>query len=89
MPVLKSTDPNADDTCELWRFDVQGWLDQYDETSMQQHIFMNLQGYPGKWAHSLAEGRNIPMNELLLFMDHVFRNVCDYDSLIQSLYEIR
>ena len=28
MLIFKSTDPNADVTYTLWRFDVQGWLDQ-------------------------------------------------------------
>ena len=27
-------DANADVTYEIWHFDVQGWLDQYDEVSM-------------------------------------------------------
>ena len=31
MLIFKSTDPNTDVTCTLWRFDVQGWLDQYQE----------------------------------------------------------
>ena len=43
-------DANADVTYEIWCFDVQGWLDQYDEASMGPHIFGSLQGYPGKWA---------------------------------------
>ena len=34
MPIFKSTDPNTDVTYTLWRFDVQGWLDQYQEESM-------------------------------------------------------
>ena len=29
MPNFKSTDLNVDVTYTLWRFDVQGWLDQY------------------------------------------------------------
>ena len=34
LPIFHSTDVNADVTYEIWRFDVQGWLDQYDEASM-------------------------------------------------------
>ena len=67
---------------------MQGWLDQYDEVGMCPHIFGSLQGYPGKWAHSLPGGMNIPLDELQRRMDHTFRNMHDYDSMIQSLYEI-
>ena len=42
----------------------------------------------GKWAHSLPGGMNISLNDLLRCMDCTFRNVRDYDSMIQSLYEI-
>ena len=59
LPIFRSTDANADVTYEIWHFDVQGWLDQYDEVSMCPHIFSSLQGYPGKWAHSLPGGMNI------------------------------
>ena len=31
MLIFKLTDPNADVTYTLWRFDVQNWLDQYQE----------------------------------------------------------
>ena len=89
MPVFKSTDPNVDVTYTLWRFDVQGWLDQYDESSMIPHIFLSLQGYPCKWAHSLPKGRDISVQHLLTHMDCTFGNVHDYDTMIQSLYEIR
>ena len=51
-------------------------------------FLMALQDYPGKWARSLPEGMNISFDELLWHMDHTFGNVCDYDSMIQSLYEI-
>ena len=81
-------DANADVTYEIWHFDVQGWLDQYDEVSMHPHIFGSLQGYPGKWAHSLPGGMSISLDELLRHMDHTFRNVHDYNSMIQLLYEI-
>ena len=63
-------------------------LNQYDEVSMCPHIFGNLQGYPGNWAHSLPGGMNIPLDELLRCMDHTFRDVHGYDSMIQLLYEI-
>ena len=52
------------------------------------HIFGSLQGYPGKWARSLPGGMNISLNDLLRCMDCTFRNVHDYDSMIQSLYKI-
>ena len=87
LPVFWSMDPNADVTYKLWHFDIQGWLDQYDEVSMHPHIFGSLQGYPGKWAHSLPGGMNILLDKLLRHMDHTFRNMHDYDSMIW-LYEI-
>ena len=79
---------NADVTYEIWHFNVQGWLDQDDEASMHPHIFGSLQGYPGKWAHSLPGGMNISLKDLLRHMDCTFRNVHDYDSMIRLLYEI-
>ena len=88
LPIFRSTDANADVTYEIWRFDVQGWLDQYDEMSMCPHIFGSLQGYPGKWACSLPGGMNISLNDLLRRMGRTFGNVRDYDSMIRSLYEI-
>ena len=88
LPIFCSTDANVDVTYVIWHFDVQEWLDQYDEVSMCPHIFGSLQGYPGKWAHSLPGGMNISLDELLRCMDHTFRNMHDYDSMIQSLYEI-
>ena len=88
LPIFHSTDANADVTYEIWRFDVQGWLDQYDEASMHPHIFGSLQGYPGKWARSLPGGMNISLKDLLRCMDHTFGNMRDYDSMIRSLYEI-
>ena len=89
LPIFRSTDANADVTYEIWHFDLQGWLDQYDEASMHPHIFSSLQGYPGKWAHSLPGGMNISLRELLKLMDCTFGNMHDYDSMILSLYEIR
>ena len=76
LPIFRSTDANADVTYEIWHFDVQGWLDQYDEASMHPHIFGSLQGYPGKWARSLPGGMNISLKDLLRHMDRTFGNVC-------------
>ena len=71
MLIFKSTDPNVDVTCTLWRFDVQGWLDQYQEESMMPHIY-SLRGYPGRWVHSLDGGQNMMVTELLEWMDCAF-----------------
>ena len=46
MPIFKSTDPNADVMYTLWRFNVQGRLDQYQGESMMPHIYNSLRGYP-------------------------------------------
>ena len=88
LPIFHSTDANVDVTYEIWCFDVQGWLDQYEEVSMQLNIFGSLQDYPEKWAPSLPGGMNILFDELLRYMDHTFGNMHDYDSMIQLLYEI-
>ena len=42
MPIFKLTDPNTDVTYTLWRFNVQGWLDQYQGESMMPHIYASL-----------------------------------------------
>ena len=55
---------------------------------MIPHIFSSLQGYPGKWAHSLPKGRDISMSDLLVHMDHTFGNVHDCNTMIRYLYEI-
>ena len=89
MPIFKLTDPNVDVTYTLWRFDVQGWLDQYQEESMMPHIYTSLQGYPGRWVCSLEDSSNLTVTELLECMDHAFGDVHEYDTMIQSLYEIR
>ena len=89
LPIFCSTDAKADVTYEIWHFDLQEWLDQYDEASMCPHIFGSLQGYPGKWACSLPGGMNILLDELLKCMDRTFGNMHDNDSMIWSLYEIR
>ena len=88
LPMFHSIDANADVTYEIWHFDVQGWLDQYDEESMCPHIFGSLQGYPGKWARSLPGAMNISLKDLLRHIDHTFGNMHGYDSMIRSLYEI-
>ena len=88
MSIFKSTDPNVDVTYTLWRFDRQGWWDQYDEASILPHIFSSLQGYPSKWACLLPEGRDIPVSDLLACMDHMFGNVRNCDTMIRCLYEI-
>ena len=56
---------------------------------MMPHIYASLQGYPGRWVHSLEDEGNITVCELLAHMDHAFSDVHDYDTLIRSLYEIR
>ena len=89
MLIFKSTDPNADVMYTLWRFDMQGWLDQYQEESMMPHIYGSLQGYPGRWVHSLEDGRNITIPKLLACMDCAFGDVPNYNTMIRSLYEIK
>ena len=86
MPIFKSTDPNTDVMYTLWRFDVQGWLDQYQKESMMPHIYASLQGYPGRWMCSLEDGGNLTIPKLLAHMDC---DVHNYDTMIRSLYEIR
>ena len=46
MPIFKLTDPGAEVTCTLWCFDVDAFLEQYDDASMHPHIFASLHGYP-------------------------------------------
>ena len=89
MPIFKSTDPNTDVTYTLWRFDLQGWLDQYQEESMMPHIYASLSGYPGRWVCLLEDSPNLTVTELLEHMDHAFGDVREYDTMIWSLYEIR
>ena len=89
MPIFKSTDPNVDVTYTLWRFDVQGWLDQYQEESMMPHIYNSLRGYSSWWVCSLDGGPNLMVTELLEWMDRAFGDVHEYDMMICSLYEIR
>ena len=89
MPIFKLTDPNMDVTYTLWRFDVQGWLDQYQEESMMPYIYSNLRGYPSWWVCSLDGGQNLTVTEFLELMDHAFGNRHEYDTMIRFLYEIR
>ena len=81
MPIFKSMYPNTDVMHTLWRFDVQGWLDQYQEESMMPHIYASLQGYIGRWVRSLGDGGNITVPELLARMERAFRDVRDYDTV--------
>ena len=48
MRIFKSTDLGAEVMYTLWQFDVDAFLEQYDEASMCPHIFASLCGYPGK-----------------------------------------
>ena len=54
-----------DVTYTPWRFDVQRWLDQYQEESMMPHIYNSLREYPGRWVYSLDGGKNMTVTELL------------------------
>ena len=56
MPIFKSTDPGVEVTYTLWHFDVDAFLEQYDEASIDPHIFASLRRYPGKWACTLDKG---------------------------------
>ena len=89
MPIFKLTDPNADVTYTLWRFDIQGWLDQYQEESMMPHIYNSLREYPSRWVHSLEGGPYLMVTKLLEHMDHSFGDLHEYDTMIHSLYGIR
>ena len=89
MRIFKSTDPGAKVMYTLWRFDVDTFLEQYDEASMHPHIFASLQGYPGKWACTLDEGKDISVWDLLMHMEKTFSNKCDYDAMTRTLYEVQ
>ena len=73
----------------LWQFDVDAFLKQYDEASMHPHIFASLHGYPGKWAHTLDEGKDISVQDLLMHMEKTFGSKRDYDAMIRTLYEVQ
>ena len=53
------------------------------------HIYSSLWGFPGRWVHSLEDGPNLTVTKLLERMDRTFGDVCKYDTMIRSLYEIR
>ena len=89
MPIFKSTDPGAEVTYTLWCFDVDAFLEQYDETSMHPDIFTSLCGYPGKWARMLDEGKDISVWDLLMHMERTFGNKRNYDAMIRTLYEVQ
>ena len=73
----------------LWRFNVDAFLEQYDEASMCPHIFASLWRYPGKWARTLDEGKDISVWDLLMHMKKTFGNKRDYDAMIRTLYEVQ
>ena len=56
---------------------------------MHPHIFASLRGYPGKWARTLDEGKDISMQGLLMHMEKMFGNKCDYDAMIRTLYKVQ
>ena len=88
MPIFKSTDPGVEVTYTLWQFDVDTFLEQHDEASMHPHIFASLHRYPCKWAHALDEGKDISVQDLLMYME-MFGNKHDYDAMIRTLYEVQ
>ena len=89
MPIFKSTDPGVEVTYTLWQFDVDAFLEQYEEASMRPHIFASLRGYPGKLARTLDEGKDISVQDLLMHMEKMFSNKCDYDAMIRTLYDVQ
>ena len=89
MLIFKLTDPGMKVMYTPWRFDVDAFLEQYDEVSMCPHIFASLHGYPGKWAHTLNEDKDISMQDLLMHMEKMFGNKCDYDAMTRTLYEVQ
>ena len=82
MLIFKSTDLGAEVTYMLWRFDIDAFLEQYDEASMCPQ-------YPGKWACTLDEGKDISVRDLLMHMERTFGNKRDYDAMIRTLYEVQ
>ena len=89
MPIFKSTDPGAEVMYTLWCFNVDAFLEQYDEASMRPHIFTSLWGYLGKWACTLDKGKDISVWDLLMHMERTFGNKRDYDAMIRTLYEVQ
>ena len=74
MLIFKSTDPGVEVTYPLWQFDMDAFLEQYDDASMHPHIFASLCGYPSKWAGILDEGKDISVQDLLMHMENTFSN---------------
>ena len=89
MLIFKSTDPGAEVTYTLWWFDLDTFLEQYDEASMCPHIFASLCGYSSKWAHTLDEGKDISVQDLLMHMEKTFGNKHDYYAMIRTLYGVQ
>ena len=89
MPIFKSTDQGVEVMYTLWCFNVDAFLEQYDEASMCPHIFTSLRGYLGKWAHTLYKGKDISVWDLLMHMERIFGNKRDYDAMIRTLYEVQ
>ena len=89
MLIFKSTDPGVEVTYTLWQFNVDAFLEQYDEASMRPYIFASLHGYPSKWACMLDEGKDISVQDLLMHMEKTFGNKRDYNAMIRTLYEVQ
>ena len=89
MPIFKLTDLGVEVMYTLWHFNVDAFLEQYDEASMCPHIFASLFGYPGKWARTRDKGKDISVQDLLLHMEKTFGNKRNYDAMIRTLYEVQ
>ena len=89
MLIFKSTDPGAEVMYTIWWFDVDAFLEQYDEANMCPHIFASLCGYPSKWVCTLDEDKNISVQDLLMHMKKMFGNKHDCDAMIRTLYEVQ
>ena len=83
------TDPVTEVMYTLSHFDVDAFLEQYDKASMCPHISASLHEYPGKWACTLDEGKDISVQDLLMHMKKMFGNKHDYDAMIRTLYEVQ
>ena len=89
MLIFKSTNSGVEVMYTLWWFDVDAFLEQYDDASMHPHIFASLCGYPGKWARTLDEGKDISVQDLLMHMEKMFGSKHDYNAMIRTLYEVQ
>ena len=89
MPIFKLTNLGAEVMYTLWQFNVDTFLEQYDEASMRPHIFASLHMYLAKWAHTLDEGKDISVQDLLMHMEKTFGNKHDYNAMIRTLYEVQ